>query len=142
MTKQKGMTGKELQKVKSMLPELVPPSVETAPVPPGFEDYDDVQSMLPVANFTIPGQWIKCTYMGVQEIPLGDRKSRLYNFISEDPSETAFAVWGSTIFDRKMDVLSPAKGTGLMIQYLGEVKTGRGLNPAKDFRLMVKRQEV
>ena len=110
-----------------------------AELPEGW-DVDNAEeapsSLTPAADWQRPGQYFIGEYIGMQN-EVGPNKSRLYAF--RGPNSEALSIWGSTALDARMDFLTPAKGDTLLIQFLGEVKTSRGLNPVKTFRVMRRR---
>ena len=108
-------------------------------LPPGWEG-DDVEeapsALTPAADWQEPGNGFVGEYIGMQE-QVGPNKSRLYAFKAMDGS--AVSIWGSTALDQRMDFLQPAKGDALLVQYLGDQPTSRGMNPVKTFRVIRKK---
>ena len=132
--------------VAPRLPEFVIPEVQEAAevgTPPEWVTGKEVEapsSLTPAADWQHPGEYVAGEYLGRQD-GIGPNKSRLYHLRITDPATkrpAAISVWGSTILDTKMDLLGPAQGCQLFIQYLGTVETGKGLNPAKQFRVMMR----
>src|SRR5512137_227330 len=113
-----------------------PPAVATSgpdvDVPAGWEDADEARStLMPAADWQEPGEYVAGEYLGFIE-GIGPNKSRQYRFTL--PTGEAVCVWGTTILDQRMDDFAPAHGEQVMIQFIGDVATGRGLNPAHNFR--------
>jgi hypothetical protein len=133
--------------IKPRLPEFVipeAPAVTGVDAPPEWvtgKETEAPSSLTPAADWAAPGEYVAGEYLGMQE-SVGPNKSRLYHLRIADPANPkqtqAVSVWGSTILDTKMDLLNPPKGCQLFIQYLGTVETGKGLNPAKSFRVMMR----
>lgn len=128
------------------LPEFVVPETPETPeieTPPEWvtgKETEAPSSLTPAADWQVPGEYVAGTYLGMQE-NVGPNKSRLYHLRIMDPKTRqtqAVSVWGSTILDMKIDMLTPQNGCQLFIQYLGTVETGKGLNPAKQFRVMMR----
>lgn len=108
----------------------------SAELPEGWDEDNAEEapsSLTPAADWQRPGQYFAGEYIGSQ-LQVGPNKSRLYAF--RGPEGEALSIWGSTALDARMDFLTPAKGDMLLVQYLGEVPTSRGLNPVKTFRVM------
>lgn len=55
------------------------------------------------------------------------------------PDGLDVGIWGSTVLDRKMMAANPDAGAYTVIVYLGDEPTSKGLNPAKIFRVFVKK---
>lgn len=119
---------------------VTPQQSSTTPdseVPAGWDDAEEAPSSLtPAADWQEPGEGFIGEYIGMQ-MEVGPNKSKLYAFRANDG--TAVSVWGSTALDARMDFLQPAKGDTILIQYLGDQATSRGLNPVKTFKVMRKK---
>lgn len=89
------------------------------------------------------GSWIIAKYIGGRP-DIGPNKSMMYDFeVTNNGKDFAIAsLWGSTILDNKMRMLDPQPDQWVFIQYLGDVDTSRGMNPAKDFRLGIVADKV
>lgn len=90
-------------------------------------------NLTPAADWKTPGEYIDGDYLGFTS-DVGPNKSRLYHLKHRG---SFVSVWGATILDQRMDALQPPRGAQVMIQYLGDVETGRRLNAAKNFRVKV-----
>ncbi len=103
-------------------------------LPAGWEDGEEAPgNFTPAANWQEPGEGFVGEYLGVQ-MDVGPNKSRLYAFKAADDS--AVSIWGSTAIDPRIDFLQPARGDMMLIQYMGDQPTSRGLNPVKTFRVI------
>ena len=91
-------------------------------------------NLSPAADWQSPGEYIDGEYLGFTA-DVGPNQSRLYHLKHRGQF---VSVWGSTILDARVDALNPPRGTHVLIQYLGTVVTGRGLNPAKNFRVKMR----
>jgi hypothetical protein len=112
-------------------------STPESEVPAGWDDAEEAPSSLtPAADWQTPGEGFIGEYIGMQ-MEVGPNKSKLYAFRAGDGS--AVSIWGSTALDARMDFLQPAKGDTLLVQYLGDQPTSRGLNPVKTFKVMRKK---
>jgi hypothetical protein len=103
--------------------------------PTGFNPLIDFQDE--------PGRWIVAKYIGTR-MGVGPNSSSMYDFEAYNPESrqtVIVSLWGSTILDKKMDLLvskgSLLPGKFCFVQYLGAVNTNRGLNPAKNFKIIV-----
>ncbi len=134
------MARRGVDTVKAFVAKLVgfmtPVATTSGPdvdVPAGWEDADEAQSsLLPAADWQEPGEYVAGEYLGFVS-DIGPNKSRQYRF--KLPTDELVCIWGTTILDQRMDTFNPARGDNLLVQYKGDVPTGRGLNPAKDFRI-------
>jgi hypothetical protein len=103
-------------------------------LPPGWDDAEEApSSFVPAANWQTPGEGFVGEYLGMQ-VEIGPNKSRLYAFKAAD--DQAVSIWGTTALDQRMDFLQPVKGDMLLVQYLGDQPTSRGMNPVKTFRVL------
>jgi len=102
--------------------------------PWGTTGQEAPSNLTPAADWQAPGEYIDGEYLGFTA-DVGPNKSRLYHLKHRGDF---VSVWGATILDARMDTLNPPRGAQVMIQYLGTVDTGRGLNPAKNFRVKMK----
>lgn len=123
---------------KAPLAQTMPEDrADLPPAPAGFDEgFTEATGLPPVVEFEQPGDYVAGWYRGMKD-EQGPNKSRIYHL--EIPGQGIVAVWGSTILDSRMNLLNPPFGSVLLIQYLGTVRTQRGLSPAKDFRVRVKR---
>lgn len=103
--------------------------------PTGFNPLIDFQEE--------PGRWIVAKYVGARH-DIGPNASMMYDFeaFNPDTKQTVIvSLWGSTILDRKFELLvskgSLKAGKFCFVQYLGVVNTSRGMNPAKNFKIIV-----
>jgi len=112
----------------------------SVPLPPELEGKQgitiiDTMDTNPTVKFEEPGEYILGRYIGVRELHIESRLQKLYDLMT--PQREIVSVWGSTILDNRMDNATK-KGlnlnSSLMIQYLGDIDTGKG-NPAKNFRV-------
>ncbi len=129
------------EKLKWTDVEFVAPAqgagVPDSELPPGWEDGEEAPSnFTPAADWQVPGNGFVGEYLGVQQ-EVGPNKSRLYAFKAADDS--AVSIWGSTALDARMDFLQPARGDMILIQYMGDQLTSRGMNPVKTFRVIRKK---
>lgn len=124
--------------------EINRPKIE---MPEGWgEDQPDVEESArgihPTANWQKPGEGLIGAFVSWRD-QTGPNKQRVYTF-RVDPEEgdaQLVSVWGTTILDTRMDNFNPAinHGDQVMILYLGDVTTKRGLSDAKDFIVQLKR---
>lgn len=103
--------------------------------PSGFNPLIDFQDE--------PGRWIVAKYIGTR-FNIGPNASMMYDFEAYNPetkNTVVVSLWGSHILDRKMELLtskgSLTSGKFCFVQYLGAIDTKRGLNPAKNFKVIV-----
>lgn len=108
----------------------------------------------PVVDFSegSVGTYFIGRYVGRRD-GIGPNKSSLYDFEVPDGAKgfRTVSVWGSTIFNVRMAQLEqdysrqtgkPIHGKYLYVEHCGNVSTSRGLNPAKDFRIIVLKDSV
>lgn len=103
--------------------------------PTGFNPLIDFQDE--------PGRWVVAKFIGTR-FNIGPNNSAMYDFEAYNPETkqtVVVSLWGSHILDRKMELLtnkgSLTAGKFCFIQYLGSVNTSRGMNPAKNFKIVV-----
>lgn len=98
--------------------------------------------LTPVVEFVDPGEYIEGIYLGCR-LDVGPNKSAMYDLrVPSGPGkELIVSVWGSTILDGKFRLQNPPTGSRILIQYLGDVATSRGLNPARDWRVLYQAPE-
>lgn len=103
--------------------------------PTGFNPLIDFQDE--------PGRWIVAKYIGARQ-DIGPNASKMYDFEAYNPETkqtVVVSLWGSTILDKKMALLenkgSLKSGKFCFVQYLGAINTARGMNPAKNFKIVV-----
>ena len=136
------MTEKETEKekVQPKQARIMSGGLETTNIlaPPGmdFNRTIDAPEVTPTVEWENPGDFIIGVYRGFRP-DIGPNNSRLYNLFALDGQ--IVSIWGATILDSKMDLLNPPWNCKIMIQYLGEVTTSRGMNPAKNFRISFER---
>ncbi len=111
---------------------------DDVPTPASFAAqawHEAPSALTPTVDWTTPGQFIAGKLVTIRQ-GVGPNASRLYVLMVERHGPVS--VWGCTILDSKFDLADIQEGSLVMIQYLGTVKTSRGLNPAKNFRVMWK----
>lgn len=91
----------------------------------------------PMADWQQPGDVAWGVLVGKDE-GVGPNESRVYR-LRHPQSGVVIGVWGTSILDRAVDQIIPSLGDQVCIVYLGDVDTSRGQNPAKLFRVAVKR---
>lgn len=107
------------------------------PLPEGMEGMGrEVKSLCPVVEFAEAGQYISGELVAIQD-NVGPNKSKMY-FLRIPHSGEVVSVWGSTILDSKIAKSGIELGTAIFIQRLEDVKTKRGMSPAKDWRVIVR----
>lgn len=94
---------------------------------------DAPSGLNPVVEFNRPGEWVAGTYVGERTLTIGKREQPMYDLRLTDGQ--VVSIWGSTILDTRMRQLLPEMGDKLLIQFLGDVPTKRGMTPAKNFRV-------
>lgn len=108
------------------------------PMPPGWDAPGTIHTptgLNPIVEFEEPGDMFEGVFLGARP-PKGTMKSPIYDFAERRTGEIV-SVWGTTILDTKLAMVSPRKGDLMGIQYLGTVETSRGMNPAKEFRVVI-----
>lgn len=116
-------------------PEFLKEEMIEDEAPTGFNPLIDFQNE--------PGRWIVAKYIG-SRFNVGPNASAMYDFEAYNPESKSIvtvSLWGSHILDRKMELLttkgSLKAGKFCFVQYLGAVDTSRGMNPAKNFKIVV-----
>lgn len=92
-------------------------------------------SLTPTVVWEQPGNYVVGEYLGMQE-GVGPNTSRLYNLKTDDGE--IVSLWGATVLDNRMDLLSVPKGARLTVIFVGENAPKKGQNPAKIFKVAYK----
>lgn len=89
-------------------------------------------SLTPTANWVHPMQFVEGEFLGQQD-GVGPNESRLYNFRMEDGQ--IVSVWGGSVLDQRMDMMSPPRGSIVKIVYVGDGNKKPGQNAPRLFKL-------
>lgn len=126
-----GLTKYELAPVEFVeSAQLMAPEYDVDLSKDGFTE--GPSSLTPTANWTRPLEYVEGEFLGQQD-GVGPNESRLYNFRMEDGQ--IVSVWGGTVLDQRMDMMSPPKGSIVKIVYVGDGNKKPGQNPPRLFKV-------
>ena len=101
---------------------------------PGIRVHDTLETN-PTVKFQVAGDYVLGRYQGLRSLVIDGRNQAVYDI--KTPSGVIVSVWGSTILNGRMSDAIKAgltQGASLMIQYLGDIDTGRP-SAAHNFRV-------